>query len=202
MREPLRDDFGAVLEDLIERTTALTAHPYVLLGHSMGASLAFELGRHWSSWGRAPEAVILVGRSGPTARRVFPDIHQLAMPAFLDKVRELGGTPPQLFEHPELINLFAPVLRADFTVSETYRPLPGDPLTCPVWVCAGLDDPMVDERGLRDWDEYADGPVKVDWLPGGHFVLDDPGFHTYVAEVLASVAERARTQRAGAGRAA
>ncbi|MFC8520959.1 thioesterase II family protein [Streptomyces sp. NPDC057257] len=184
MTEPVRDDFGDVLDDLVRASAPHTTGRYVLLGHSMGAAFAYELGRHWAALGRPPAAVLVVGRNGPTARRPFPDIHRLAVPAFLDAVRRLGGTPPQLFERPELIELFTPVLRADFTLSETYEALPGPPLACPLWVSAGTDDPMVDDAGLRDWENHGSGDVRIEWLPGGHFLLDDPAFHAYVAGVL------------------
>ncbi|MFF6994947.1 thioesterase II family protein [Streptomyces sp. NPDC008313] len=184
MAEPVRDDFGAVLEDLIRATAPHTTGQYVLLGHSMGAAFAYEIGRYWSALGRPPAGVVVVGRNGPTARRILPDLHTLAAPAFLESVRRLGGTPPQLFDHPELVKLFLPVLRADFTLSETYTPLPGPPLDVPLWVCAGVDDPMVDDAGLRDWENHGAGDVSIEWLPGAHFLLDDPAFHAYVAGVL------------------
>ncbi|MFD7707405.1 thioesterase II family protein [Streptomyces sp. NPDC059785] len=188
MAEPLRSDFGSVLDDLVRLTAPLTTGRYVLLGHSMGAAFAYELGRYFSALGRSPAAVVVVGRNGPTARSTLPDLHTLAAPAFLDAVRRLGGTPPQLFDHPELVELFLPVLRADFTISETYTPLPGPPLACPLWVCAGVDDPMVTDAGLRNWEDHGAGEVAVEWLPGGHFLLDDPAFHAYVTAVLRTVA--------------
>lgn len=184
LRESVRDDFAGVLQDLVRLTGPLTVRPYALLGHSMGAAFAYELARYWSALGRPPVAVVLVGRNGPTARRILPDLHGLPDDAFLDAVHRLGGTPPQLFEHQELVDLFLPVMRADFTVSETYTALPGPPLGCPVRVGAGTDDPMVDDAGLRDWENHAEGEVRVEWLPGGHFLLDDPVFHAYVAGVL------------------
>ncbi|MFC7220678.1 thioesterase II family protein [Streptomyces polyrhachis] len=184
MSEPLSEDFESVMEDLVRASAPHTTGQYLLLGHSMGAAFAYEMGRYWSGLGRPPAGVVVVGRNGPSARRTLPDLHTLSASAFLDAVRHLGGTPPQLFEHPELIKLFAPVLRADFTISETYAPLPGPPLPCPLWVCAGVDDPMVDDPGLRNWEDHASGEVAVDWLPGNHFLLDDPAFHAYVAGIL------------------
>ncbi|MFC7266193.1 thioesterase II family protein [Streptomyces lutosisoli] len=193
MAEPLREDFGAVMEDLIRGSAPHTTGQYVLLGHSMGAAFAYEMGRYWSALGRPPAGVVVVGRNGPTARRTLPDLHTLSAPAFLESVRRLGGTPPQLFEHPELVKLFTPVLRADFTISETYTPLPGPPLACPLWVCAGVDDPMVDDPGLRDWEDHGAGDVAIEWLPGNHFLLDDPAFHAYVAGVLRTLPESGTT---------
>ncbi|MEV7414858.1 thioesterase domain-containing protein [Streptomyces sp. NPDC089919] len=186
MREPVLDDLSGVLEDLIAQSAAHTGGPYVVLGNSMGAALGHELARHWSALGRPPAALLAVGRNGPTAGRLHPDLHPLAMPEFLAAIRELGGTPPQFFDHPELVELFAPVLRADFTLAETHRPLPGPPLDCPVWVTAGGADPMVSAAGLRDWDHHTTGEVHITRLPGGHFVLDDPAFHAYVADLLSA----------------
>lgn len=186
MREAPRDDFGAVLEDLVRGSAPHTSGRYVLLGHSMGAAFAYELARYWAAVGRAPAGVILAGRNGPTARRTLPDIHPLGAPQFLKAVRSLGGTPPQVFDNPELVKLFIPMLRADFTMSETYEALPGAPLDCPLWVCAGRDDPMVDDAGLHDWENHGSGEVRTEWLPGAHFILDTPEFHAYVAKVLAA----------------
>jgi medium-chain acyl-[acyl-carrier-protein] hydrolase len=187
MGEPLGSDFGAALDDLVRHSAEHTRGPYVLLGHSLGAMLAFELARHWTSSGRPPTALVLVGRNSPTWPRLLPLIHRLDTPAFMAAIRELGGTPPQLFDSPELVELFAPLLRADLTISETYRLLPGGMLDCPLWICAGAGDTMVDKLGMRDWSRYTTGRVVVEELPGGHFVLDEPEFHRLVARALVAV---------------
>ena len=48
---------------------------------------------------------------------------------FIDNLRMLGGTPTELLEHEEILQLMLPTLRADFGAAETYHgPLiPGDP---------------------------------------------------------------------------
>ncbi|MEZ0095329.1 thioesterase II family protein [Streptacidiphilus sp. EB129] len=192
MREPASSDLGTVVEDLARQTALHTSGRYLLVGHSMGAALAFEVARYWTGWGRPPAAVVLAGRNGPGAGSKFPPIHGLETSAFLAAIRRLGGTPPQLFENPELIRLFTPLLRSDFTLSETYRPLSGAELTCPVWVCAGADDPMADRAGLLDWDQYTTGELTCELLPGAHFILDDPAFHQFVARALSECAQPAR----------
>lgn len=37
------------------------------------------------------------------------------------KVVELGGTPKEFFEHPELLEVLLPILKNDFKITETYE---------------------------------------------------------------------------------
>lgn len=186
MREPFARDLATAVDDLARQAAPHVGGEYLLLGHSLGAALAFEVARHWSRAGRSPAGLVLVGRNGPGAPLPYEPIHRLDTAAFLDGIRRLGGTPPQLFENPELVHLFAPVLRSALTLSETYQPLPGrGEIDCPLWLCAGEDDPLADRDGMLDWTRFAAGPVTVDILPGGHFILDDAEFHAFLSGVLA-----------------
>ena len=47
----------------------------------------------------------------------------------IEKLREMNGTPPEILAHEELMDLMAPIVRADFTISETYTYKPGEKLT-------------------------------------------------------------------------
>ena len=65
-----------------------------------------------------------------------------------------------------------PLLRADLTVNETYRHVPGPPLPIPLTVLGGIDDPRAEHAELAAWQELsADSALFT--FPGGHFYLDD-----------------------------
>ena len=61
--------------------------------------------------------------------------------SFLIQLRHLNGTPEAVLQDAELMQFFLPVLRADFAVCETYTYTAKTPLTCPISVFGGLQDP-------------------------------------------------------------
>jgi medium-chain acyl-[acyl-carrier-protein] hydrolase len=64
-----------------------------------------------------------------------------------------------------------PILRADFTLCETYRYTPEPPLDCPISAFGGLQDKEVPLASLEAWKEQTRGPFKKRLFAGNHFFL-------------------------------
>ncbi|WP_418959113.1 thioesterase II family protein [Streptomyces tritici] len=143
--------------------------PLVLLGHSMGGLVAFEAARRL-----APAALVVSGRAGPTVTgparpRPLDDDTILAL------VRRLDGPGTRALDHPDLLELALPSLRADFHAVQDYAYRPAAPLDCPATVLTGTADPHVTEADARAWARETTGAFTLDALEGGHFFLhDDP----------------------------
>lgn len=162
------------LVDDLERTVLPAADgPYALFGHSLGGLLAFELARRMEhAHHRPPQHLIVSGFEAPDLP-TEPDLdHLLPDDAFRERLRELSGTPREVLDNDDLMDLLIPVLRADFTASSTYRL--GSPwlrLSCPLTVFGGLDDPEAPPHTLRAWQHRSTGPFRLRLLPGNHFFL-------------------------------
>ena len=145
--------------------------PYALFGHSMGSVVAFEVARWFSRSAKVgPECLIVSGRRAPglaSGRR----LSELPDEEFVAEVGRLGGIPPEVLREPGLLDMMLPALRADFELAETYRPLPGDRLDCPVVAYLGADDPEVDYDSVLRWREVTTGEFSVRVFRGGHFYL-------------------------------
>ena len=156
------------------------AHPapaLVLLGHSMGAFIAFELAHELIRLGRpAPAALVVSAARAPQLDDPHPRLHDLPDDEFLAAVGRLDGTPPVVFEDEELRRLVLPTLRADFTAVETYRHRDRPPLPCPILAYAALDDAVVTPSEMEPWSDLTSAGFELRTFPGGHFFLqDDPG---------------------------
>ena len=104
-------------------------------------------------------------------------IHDLPEAEFRQRLRELNGTPEEVLDHPELMELLGPLLRADFALNETYVETPGEPLACPITAFGGDADPEVTVDDLRLWSERTTGPFQLHVYPGDHFFLNaEAGF--------------------------
>ncbi|RKE22704.1 thioesterase II family protein [Streptomyces sp. TLI_171] len=150
------------------------AEPPALLGHSMGALLAYETGlRLAAATGRGPRLLVASGRRAPSAVRTERGLHDASDEDLLAELSDLGGTVPAVLADPELRELFLPPLRADYRAVETYRHRPGVRLDCPVTVLTGAADHKVTAAEAAAWSEHTAGPVEVRTWPGGHFFLTD-----------------------------
>ena len=146
--------------------------PFALFGHSMGALIAFELAGRLRSMGREPVHLLVSGARAPHLPSRWRDRHTSPDREFVSTVRELGGTPPEVLDDPDLLDLVLPALRADFALVETYTPRAGPLLRCPVSAFGGVEDDDVGRDDLAAWSRHTTGPSRTHLLPGGHFYVN------------------------------
>jgi medium-chain acyl-[acyl-carrier-protein] hydrolase len=146
--------------------------PFALFGHSMGGLLSFELARLLRrDYGCSPAHLFVSGRRAPQVPAPDPSIHTLPNSEFLAELRRLNGTPEEVLQNEELMQLLLPTLRADFAVLETYVYTPQSPLNCPITVFGGLQDPEVCCETLEAWREQTRAVFSLQMFPGDHFFL-------------------------------
>ena len=126
-----------------------------------------------------------------------PITHDLPEPLFISRVRSLNGTPAEVLEHPELMELMLPLLRADFSVVETYRYRPGPPPGCPITAFGGVSDAEVSRADVEGWRAQTSADFSLRIMPGGHFFLLDTPARAAMLRIIES--ELAQAARAGRG---
>jgi surfactin synthase thioesterase subunit len=173
--------------------------PFVFFGHSMGGMLGFELARELRRRGKPqPLHLFVSGRRAPQVPDREEPIHGLPEAEFIEKLRELNGTPEEVLQHAELMRLLLPVLRADFSVVETYEYAQEEPLDLGISCFGGLADQEVTREDCAAWKEQTRGRFRLRMLPGDHFFLHSAKdmIVEVVARDLAEVLSQA-PQRAG-----
>lgn len=146
--------------------------PFALFGHSMGALIAFELARHLRrEYSAQPVHLFVSGRcspqmiSGPLDAKLFDS----ELPEML---RRNNGTPEEVLDNSELMELVAPVLRADVVLCNSYVYAPKPPFSFPITAFGGLDDRGVTRRYIEGWREHTTGAFLLRMVPGDHFFVN------------------------------
>lgn len=146
--------------------------PFAFFGHSMGALLSFEVAHQLrQNYGLSPAHLLVSGHRAPHIPDSEPPIHDLPEPEFLQEISRLNGTPDAVLKDRELMQLLVPVLRADFSILETYIYQPKKPLNCPITVFGGLTDPETNEIELEAWCQHTTHSFSRKMFPGDHFFI-------------------------------
>jgi medium-chain acyl-[acyl-carrier-protein] hydrolase len=173
MKEKPYSDLTSLVEALAEGLSPNLAAPYAFFGHSMGALITFELVRQLRRRGMIlPLHLFVSARRAPHLPSREPPCHQLPEHEFVQTlVQRYNGIPQAILAEPELMQLFIPILRADFTLMETYRFVPEQLLEQNVTIFGGTDDQIVSRDDLSGWKELTRGTTDFHLMPGGHFFL-------------------------------
>ncbi len=170
IRESPQAQIEPLVRDLADALPALD-RPYALFGHSLGGTLAFafalELRRRRLP---APERVIISATPAPHLRDAT-QAHRLDDAGLLARLRTYDGTPEELFETPQLVELFLPVIRADFALFETWQPADEPPLEVPLTIIAGTADRTVTTAQLEGWRSWTAASLEMRRVAGDHFFV-------------------------------
>ncbi|UUU37372.1 alpha/beta fold hydrolase [Streptomyces sp. CA-210063] len=151
-----------------------TDKPLALFGHSMGASLAFELaGLLEQRAGVVPLMLFASGRRAPSRFREEDDVHRRGDEALLAEIKRLAGTDSRILGDDEVLRMVLPAIRSDYRAAELYRPERVHRLRCPVTALVGDRDPKAPLDDVRAWREHTGSTFEMEVYPGGHFYLTD-----------------------------
>ena len=147
--------------------------PYAVFGHSMGSMISYELAQRIRKNNLLPAVHFFF--SGRRAPQVINNekkrFHLMTEEEFRREVIQLGGTPPEFFDCPEILDLYLPVLKNDFRIAETEIHCERNgSLQSDITVFFGRDEVLtVEER--EGWKIHTKGQCNIHYFEGGHFFL-------------------------------
>ncbi|MEV0442340.1 alpha/beta fold hydrolase [Streptomyces spectabilis] len=174
LQEPCITDISTLADQLTDELAPLADRPLTFFGHSMGATVAFEVARRLEARGVILRGLFASGRRAPSRQRE-EHVHLRDDQGLVEELRRLSGTDSELLADEAVLRMVLPAMRGDYRAIETYRYLPGPPLNCPVLALTGDSDPLVEIADARAWAQHTVAPFRLRVFPGGHFFL---GEHT------------------------
>lgn len=106
--------------------------------------------------------------AGIHGRRLLRDAKDLA--ETLDVLNDYGSIPSYLADDPALLSAVLPAILADWQAVEHHVVAADPPLSCPILVISGRDDPLCTPERVSGWSAYTRS-VTFDRIPGRHLLL-------------------------------
>ncbi|MCA4900319.1 MAG: thioesterase [Cytophagales bacterium] len=170
--EPLQSNMDKIVDDLFDKISEYPLdHPYIIYGHSMGTIVGYLITKKIEKKGLPlPRALFFSGASGPSARSRMPIRHNLPRAEFIRSLRELGGSPDEILNDPEVMNFYEPILRADFEAIEKYEYETTMPFDIPIYVITGADEDVTVEQACS-WRIETSSDFEQVQFSGTHFFI-------------------------------
>ncbi|THA64150.1 thioesterase [Streptomyces sp. A0642] len=176
-REPRATGREALLADLMESFARAPDAPYVLYGHSLGAMVAYTVTRALHEAGLPGPALLALGACPPPdAPSLLSDAAWGPEDELLELLRETGTLPQGARPGGLWYRAVLPVLRDDLSLAHELRinahePVVGPPLSVPVLILSGAQDPLAPPDVMAGWQAWSTGPAVTRTVPGDHFFV-------------------------------
>jgi len=173
--EDFYTDFNEAVDDIFQSIKdKIICSEYAIFGHSLGSLLAYELYYKICDQNLTkPRKIFFSGNIAPSAEKEQKNFYLLPDDEFLKEIINLGGTPEELLESKELLQLVLPILRSDIRINESYI-YKGreDKIECDVAIFSGRkEDVTLDE--LLMWKNHCNRGFKMYTLEGDHFFINN-----------------------------
>ncbi len=185
--EPFVETVPAMADELMVALRPWLDRPVTLFGHSMGATIGFELAQRMEKAGAAPAALFASARRAPS-QSVDDGTYKLPDKALIAEVKRLGGAGSQLLDDPDIQEMVLPAIRNDYRAVETYTNTTEATIACPIYALTGDQDPKVTPTQAQAWSIHTTGKFDLRTYPGDHFYLDT-NTPAILAQITAHIAE-------------
>ncbi len=186
--EDLVVNFNMLVDIVINeiKPIIMSVDDYALFGYSMGSRLIFEVYYRILELGlKLPVNMFFCASETPK----FTEFHKnLDDQSVKNSLFEYGGTPDEVMENEELLEIVIPIMRADLMVLNSYRYVEhAEKIKCPIIIINGKRDYETIAH-VEDWENYSENMCEFVFYEGGHFFIYD--YKHNVGQIITERIER------------
>jgi surfactin synthase thioesterase subunit len=174
--EPLLLIIDDMVNDAYNQIVKLLDKPYAFYGHSMGALIGYLVMKRISldKNKNLPRSLFVSGRQGPSVHS-NENLNELNREHLIKKLSDLGGSENSILYDQDLMNLYEPIIRADFKVIASYQYDFSGLIEIPITVIIGNED-SIKEDEAHAWQDETSVDIEIKKYPGNHFFIFDNSF--------------------------
>jgi medium-chain acyl-[acyl-carrier-protein] hydrolase len=173
--EPLCNNMSDLTDILIkemqEKYQLHTLKTISLFGHSMGATVAYEIAEKLErKYDKKIDYLFLSSKSSPNNRMEQIDCSNVNK--LKGSLIQMGGTNEKILEEEDFLDVFLPIIQEDLNILTNYHGISKhqEKLNCQAVLLLGSDDTVTMES-ILSWNQYIESIKALHVLKGDHFYL-------------------------------
>lgn len=173
LNEDFCQSWNLLIKDAVKSISPYLELPYILFGHSLGGSIAFEVVKELEKANKKLPVYLALGdREAPNYP---PDKlrHHLSDQEFGQMLIDDYGMAAELVESPEIMEFFLPMLKHDFWLADTYCDKYGlDTYKIKTNIAIFRPEESHDLLASHlDWQNFSTAKLKLVEINGDHFFV-------------------------------
>ncbi|XP_074122759.1 S-acyl fatty acid synthase thioesterase, medium chain [Sminthopsis crassicaudata] len=190
-KEPLATSTDHIIAEISNALLPILQDtPFAFFGHSMGSNIAFLTALHLKENYKLQPIHFFVSSANPPHKNHFlslPSASSMSEEQVLQFIINAGGTPKEVLENKELLEIFLPVFKADAQIMQNIIfPNPSKILSCDITCFSGTEEK---ESEIEAWKDLTSGSMNNCKLPGDHFYLIKPSNETRIIKYITTCLE-------------
>ena len=170
LRELLVKDFDeAVLDLYTQIVNKIVSENFIIYGHSMGAYLALKISHLLEINHFRPLKLFVSGNPGPGI--IQKKRYLLEDEDFIKELKQLEGIPEDVYQNQELWDLYMPILRSDFEISDKHDLTHYSKISAPIFAMMGDVEEGVNR--ITNWQDFTHSTFQYEIFKGGHFFINE-----------------------------
>ncbi|MBS0271692.1 MAG: thioesterase [Proteobacteria bacterium] len=187
--EPLNSDLNYIITQLSKNFDHYKNKPFIVFGHSLGGLLSYEFIKAiYQAYSLYPCHIVVSAAKAPHMPYRRKILSQLDDKLLKEELKAYNGIDESIQNEPELLDLFLPIIRSDFSIIENYSFRGSASFPCDILAFSGIEDHAVNEEEILGWSVYTTGKFKHMPFSGRHFFIKD--HQKEIIKIINQIAER------------
>jgi polyketide synthase 12 len=182
------EEVPLVVEQMAKAMLPLLDKPFVIMGHSFGGILGYELIRYLKlHYNLMPTTLFISGTIAPQLTKKWKERDVISQTAVFTNSEERLLALMTYIDDVEFLKRILPVMRKDMPLIMNYQYVPGEKLPIPIVAYAADKDEVVTAAEVAQWEAQTESSFELEVVPGDHWFLSRN--RDQILEKLASVAK-------------
>lgn len=170
----LCDNFVQLIDLYYKNLITILKKDSILFGHSMGGTIAYFLAKKIAEKNPelTPKKLIFSAAAAPDHmknKRLSDKENEI----IFKEIKRIGTMPEELTDNQELVDYFAPMLRADYKILEEISEIEVQKIDIPTFFIICHKDSLTSCQTILKWKDYLDSKISFYMMPAdaGHMYL-------------------------------